>query len=130
MRFFLDNTFAPRAGRSLAAIFEGEHVVQHLRERWAGDASDGVWLPALAQEGEWVILTHDRQMNRDHGYVIQACRRSNVLVVFLARSWATLTFLEQHAKLLMYFKRLLEQLDRSRPGTVLLLGPRGALTRM
>jgi hypothetical protein len=130
LRLFLDNTFAPRAGRSLAAIFEGEHVVQHLRDRWAGDAPDPVWLPTLAQEGGWVIFTHDRHMNRDHGHVIQACRTSNVLVVFLARSWARLTFLEQHAKLLMYFQRLLDHLDKSRPGTVLLLGPRGALTRI
>lgn len=121
--------FAPREARSLAAIFEHQHVVTHLRERWAPDTPDKDWMTDLTAEGDWIVLTLDRNIRRKQDYLIKAHERSANVVVFIGKSWSRLPLLQRHAKLLLCFDAIEKEASRSRGGTVLFLGPRGKLSR-
>lgn len=129
MKFFLDNTFSPREARSFAALFAPDLEIVHLRETWPQDAKDEEWLPALIREGDWVILTHDRSIRRDHEYIVDTLRTSSCVAIFLAKSWQEMRLVSRHAKLLLYFERMVAEVAKSRRGTVLHLGPRGKLRR-
>lgn len=130
MKFFLDNMFSAPEARSLAALFDGEHSAEHLCDRWPrGDASDEEWMRALQKEDGWVILTYDRAMTRQHGHLIELHRRSKNRAVFFAGWWATQRVTARHSRLLACFERLVRELERSEPGTVLHLGARGTKLR-
>ena len=65
MRFFFDNCISRRIVRGLCE-FEAEqgHTLEHLTTRFVASEKDPDWLPALAAEGDWVILSADRKMRR------------------------------------------------------------------
>ena len=55
MRFFVDNNLSEQLARGMKAF--GEDVV-HLREFFAPDTEDPVWLERIGSEG-WFLITRD-----------------------------------------------------------------------
>ncbi len=63
MKLLVDNNLPPRLGRGLGALFEGDHHVQHIRDKFGtGSLPDEEWIVALGKEGGWCVLSGDRNI--------------------------------------------------------------------
>jgi hypothetical protein len=63
VKLLIDNNLPPRLGRGLGAIFDGQHHVQHIRDKfYTGSLPDAEWIDALGKEGGWCVLSGDRRI--------------------------------------------------------------------
>lgn len=63
MKLLVDNMFPPRLGRGLGKLFEGEHHVEHIRDKFGtGSLTDEEWIKRLGSEGGWAVLSGDRRI--------------------------------------------------------------------
>lgn len=66
MRFFLDNCISHHLAPGLNALSEPDgHQVVALREKYPQAARDEDWLPALSEEGDWVVISGDSRIYRN-----------------------------------------------------------------
>ena len=94
MRFFFDNNLSPKLARSLHAFVEPRHQVVHLKDRFAANTPDEVWMRALAGEPDWVIISGDLQI-RKNPHEIRAWQQAGHTTFFLKKGWIALTFWDQ-----------------------------------
>lgn len=78
MRFFIDNNLSEKLAKGMKEF--GEDVV-HLKEFFAEDADDEVWLRRIGDEG-WFLITRDDKV-RYRPSEIQALRNHQVGAFFL-----------------------------------------------
>lgn len=63
MKLLVDNNLPPVLGRGLGALFQGQHHVEHIRDKFgSGSLPDEVWIEALGKEGGWCVLSGDRRI--------------------------------------------------------------------
>jgi hypothetical protein len=63
VKLLVDNNLSPKLGRGLAKLFEGEHQVEHIRDKFGtGSLTDEEWIKLLGAEGGWCILSGDRRI--------------------------------------------------------------------
>ncbi len=92
--------FPPRLGRGLSALFEGEHEVIHMRDKFlTGALKDEDWIARLGAEGHWSFLSGDMQIakrrpSRD------TVLRANLIGFFPAPSILRRPFEEQVVRIL------------------------------
>lgn len=98
MKFFVDNCLAPKHAAALNALVQPEHSVMHLRDKFAADTPDEVWLTALGKEGGWIVLSGDCRISRN-AHERAAWHTSRLTAFFLAKGWQNLPLMEQHSKL-------------------------------
>lgn len=112
MKLLLDNNLPPALARALHELtireWENRHQVTHLRERFAANTPDTEWIAMLAQEGGWVVITHDR-LNK--GLEREALKRAGLKVFFLDRGWKDHNFWEKATQLVRWWPRIIEQAE-------------------
>lgn len=87
MKFFFDNNLPPRLARALREVLETEGFeIVALREKFPEDAQDEIWLPALAAEGEWVIISGDQDILKNKQRR-QVWIRAGLTTFFLMSAW-------------------------------------------
>jgi len=59
VKLFFDNCLAPKHAKAFNSLFEPDHQAVALREKFSPDTADAVWLPELAKEGDWIIISGD-----------------------------------------------------------------------
>ena len=65
MNFFFDNNLAPKLAHGLDQMAQPDHRVVHLKDRFPGNTEDVVWMQALANELDLVIVTADVRIRRN-----------------------------------------------------------------
>lgn len=114
MKFFVDNNLPPALAKALHALGEpSDHSVAHLKEKFAADISDSEWLAALAQEGGWSIVTHDK-LNK--GLEREVLRRAGLIVFFLDKGWANHGFWDKAHNLVRWWPRIISQANGIKGG--------------
>jgi len=126
VRLFFDNNLSPRIARGLHALTQPDHQVVHLKERFAANTPDVVWMRALAGEEGWIIVSGDLQI-RKNPHEIRAWQEAGHTTFFLKKSWMDLTFWEQAWKFAKVFPDLLETAKRAKSGSVFYLTPNGKI---
>lgn len=126
MRFFLDNNLSPTYCALLRAL-DPDKKIHHLRERWPPSTHDDVWLPALAAEGDWVVLSGDVRISKS-AKLREAWKAAapKLTTFFLAPGWTNLGFWEQAWRIVRWWPLITEQSDRMEPGAVFLVPAGGA----
>jgi predicted nuclease of predicted toxin-antitoxin system len=66
LKFFFDNNLAPKLAHGLNQMVEPDHHVVHLKDKFAADTEDAVWMQGLAHEHDLVIVTADVRIRRNH----------------------------------------------------------------
>lgn len=65
MKLLVDNNLPPKLANGLAAFFDGEHEVVHIRTKFStGSLDDEVWIRLLGNEGGWAVLSADMNIAR------------------------------------------------------------------
>lgn len=122
MKFFFDNNLSPKLARSLDVLVQPEHRVIHLKERFAADTADEVWMRALAGESDWVIISGDLQI-RKNPHEIKAWQEAGHTTFFLKKGWTDLSFWDQAWKFAKVFPELLATAERARKGSAFFITP-------
>lgn len=65
MKFFFDNNLAAKIAKGLNGFVSPEHQVVHLKEQFAANTDDAVWMAQLAQQEDWVIITADIRVGKN-----------------------------------------------------------------
>ena len=100
MKLLVDNNLSPKLARGLAGLFDGEHEVRHIRDKFGtGSLPDEEWIERLGREGGWSVLSGDRRIatrkpSRD------LFLRSNLIGFFLLPAVLDLPLHRQAARLL------------------------------
>ena len=112
MKLLLDNNLPPALARALHELtireWENLHQVTHLRDRFAANTADAEWIAMLAQEGGWIVITHDR-LNK--GLEREALKRAGLKVFFLDGGWKDHNFWEKAVQLARWWPRIIEQAE-------------------
>jgi len=107
VKFFIDNNLPPPLAHALRELSKpDDHLVCHLRDKFAENTLDTVWINSLSEEGGWVVVTHD---NLNKGLEREALRRAGLMVFFLDKSWKDHKFWEKAHNLVKWWPRIIEQ---------------------
>lgn len=125
MRLFFDNCIAPKHVRALAALWD-DHILVHLREKFAPNITDQEWLPRLKSEGDWVVLSGDFNIVRKRR-TLAVWRECALTSFFLVDGWQELPMPQQHAKLTIVLGDILARAARAPAGSAFRVRMRGAI---
>jgi len=64
VKFFFDNNLAAKIARGLNCFVSPDHQVVHLKEKFAAETDDAIWMKQLAQQEDWIIITADRRIGK------------------------------------------------------------------
>lgn len=126
MRFFFDNNVSGRIAHALHSLadFDRDEVV-HLRDRFPPETIDIDWIPALAEEKSWVILSGDSRI-RSRPAERQAFMKAGLTTFFFAKGWMNTPFWDQAALLVRWWPRIREQANLVAAGSFFEVPHRGS----
>ena len=108
MKFFFDNNLSPYLAAAIHQLCKPHGVeVVHLRQRFPGDCADHVWISALADEGDWSIISHDRFVKND--LEKDALRQSGLVAFILSRPWSRHQEWDKAWHLVRWWPRIMNQ---------------------
>lgn len=111
MNFFIDNNLPPALAHALDALSKREgHHVHAKRDKFPPNTPDVEWLGELAREGDWVILSEDRNILRKP-HELAARMESGLTAFFLEKGWSSLNFWTTSAKLVQWWPKIMEQAE-------------------
>lgn len=111
MKFFFDNNLSPylaRGIKELSAVTPGVEQVIHLKDRFARNADDLLWISELADDGPWYIISIDR-LNKQHGAEREALRRAGHTVFILDGQWSKHGFWLQTERFIRWWPQIVAQ---------------------
>ena len=111
MRFFLDNCLSPRQAKALNALSEADgHKVVHRMDQFARNTPDEVWIPAIAKQEEWVIVSGDMRIFKSR-LLRQVWIEARLTTFFLGKGWMNQEFWEQAWWLVRWWPRIIQQAE-------------------
>lgn len=87
---------------------------EHVRRKFGESTPDLEWIEALAREGGWVLISHDKLWRVPQQK--EALRRAQLVSFFLNDGWEHLTLMIKMQKLLGIWEKLRDTAGRARPG--------------
>lgn len=89
--------------------------VTHLREKFSANTPDVVWIRALGEEGEWVIVSGDLRITKNAAER-EAWRESGLTAFFLKSAWADQGLWLFASRFLAWWPRMLAQAEMAAKG--------------
>lgn len=83
MRVIFDENLSPPLARALSALFEGEHEIVHIRQKFGPRVTDTEWIARLSAEGRWIVISGDSKITKRKAEQA-AFRNSRLIGFFLA----------------------------------------------
>lgn len=100
MKLLVDNNLPPRLGRGLAALFEDDHEIIHIKDKFkTGSLADADWIERLGKEGGWCVLSADRRIAKQRPSR-ELFLRAGLIGFFTLPTVMKLPFNEQTARIL------------------------------
>jgi hypothetical protein len=120
VKFFFDNNLSPHLARAIGELCKADTQpakVVHLRDLFAPDTEDHVWLGTLADEKDWVVISQDRFMKSD--LEREAVRKSGLIVFALHNSWNDHRHWEKAQNLVKWWPALQDHATRYTGGAAI-----------
>lgn len=116
MNFFFDNNVSLYIVRALGCLSEKDkHYVTYLRNEFAPNTDDVIWMSKLKKEGNWIIISGDTRIKRNP-HEREAWLESGLTTFFLAKGWMNIPFWIQAQKLVRWWPLIVEQSQRVQSG--------------
>ncbi len=128
MKLLLDHNLAPRIAKALNALFDGQHEIVALRDKFPPNTLDVTWITALDQDRGWAVLTRDLHI-RTRPHERAALDRARIVFFFLAGSWGSFGVEETAARLIRLFPKMAAQTALAESGRFELPINAGSLLR-
>jgi hypothetical protein len=132
VRFFFDNNLAPAYVDALRLLSSREFTADelcHLTQKYRPDAADEVWLPSLAKEGDWIIISGDPRISRSPREQA-AWLSAGLTTFFLAKGWMDRPFWLQAVSLIRFWPEIRQTADTAGGGTGFLVRVNGKIDRL
>lgn len=126
MKFFFDNNLAAKIAKGLNGFVSPDHQVVHLKEEFAANTEDTVWMSQLTQQKGWIIVTADVRIGKNP-HEIQAWKQAGHTIFFLKPGWLNMTFWEQAQKFVKCFPQIIEKAERAKRGDSFLVSVNGKI---
>jgi hypothetical protein len=110
VRLLLDHNLSPKIARALHALFEPDHEIVALRERFPPDIADADFIAQLDQQGSWAVLTRDLRI-RTRPHERTAMDASRIVFFFLDGAWKKLTVADTAVRLIRLVPKMASQVD-------------------
>ena len=120
MKVVVDENLPPALARALHALFNGEHDVIHIRDRYGPGVTDLQWIPELSSEGSWVVISGDRRIGRNKAE-LNAFRSSRLIGFFLAAGLQKAPLVKQAERILALWEGIEVLAARTKPGSMFIL---------
>jgi len=126
LKFFFDNNLAAKIAKGLNGFVSPDHQVMHLKEQFAANTDDAVWMTQLAQQEDWVIITADVRIGKNP-HEIEAWKHAGHTIFFLKPGWLKMKFWDQAHKFVKAFPEIIETAARARRGSAFLVTVNGKI---
>jgi PIN like domain len=83
VKVFFDHNMSPAMARAFRELFQKEHEIKFLAEKFQPNTPDIQWITTLSQEGQWVVISGDRRITRNRAEY-HIFRNSNLIGLFLS----------------------------------------------
>ena len=110
MKLLIDHNISYRIARSLHALFELEHEIVALRDRFPDNTPDIEWIEELDQQGAWAVLTRDLRI-RTRPHERKAMDASRIVFFFLAGAWRKSDVAETAVRLIRLVPKMAAQVE-------------------
>ena len=111
MKILIDEHLPPPLARSLNALFDGQHEIQHLRERFGPGVEDIQWINTLSREGRWIVISADRRIARNRAEYL-AFRNSRLVGFFMSKGLYKSPLLKKAERLLALWEGIIGLAER------------------
>jgi hypothetical protein len=85
VKVVIDENLSPALARALNALFDGEHEVVHIRDKFGPGVKDVDWIANLSAEGRWIVISGDTSIAKKKAEQA-AFRNSRLIGFFLAHA--------------------------------------------
>jgi PIN like domain len=106
VKFFFDHNMSPAMARALRELVRGEHEITFLAEKFPRDVSDIDWITGLSNDGQWIVISGDRRITRNHAEY-HAFRNSNLIGLFLSQGLNKAPVVKQLERILALWSTIL-----------------------
>jgi hypothetical protein len=117
VNILIDENLSPALARALSALFDGEHKVVHLREKFGPSVKDVEWIEALNREGRWIVISADRRITRNKAEY-HVFRNSKLIGFFMSRALYKSKLTKQVERLLALWDGMVDLAERVEGGAV------------
>lgn len=125
MKFFFDNQLSPYLAEAIGALCKpAGHQVAHLRTKYAHDIKDTEWIPALAAEGEWIVISGDLNIIRTRAEK-GIWKEAKLIGFFLKAGWIEIPQWDQASRLFKIWPLIVKQTSLVATGTTFLVPVKG-----
>lgn len=128
MKFFFDNNLSTKLAKSLHVLVEPEHQVVHLKDRFAANTPDEIWMAALAGEPGWIIVSGDLRI-RKNPHEIHAWEAAGHTTFFLRAGWINLPLWTQTWTFVKCFPEIAATASRAKKGTFFMVSTMGKIDK-
>ena len=109
MKFFLDNCVSRKCETILNILSEDQdYQVVHLRSRFPANTPDPVWIKALGDEGDWIIVSGDMKISRSKAEQ-KAWHESGLTAFFFGQNWANQNIWKQMENLMGWWPMIVRE---------------------
>jgi hypothetical protein len=107
VKYFFDKNLSPHLAAAIGALCKPHAVqVNHIDQKFPHGPPDVEWIHALAQEGEWVIISQDRfTKNRAER---EALKATGIVSLLLTKQWVVLKEWDKAWHLIRWWPRLMD----------------------
>ena len=129
MKILIDENLPPCLARALGELFKGEHEVIHLRDRFGPKVKDTEWIPTLAGEGRWIVISEDRRITKNRAEY-SAFMNAQMKRFFLSKGLHKAKFLKKVEKIIFYWDDIIEFSSRMAGGAMFELPVSGSVRQL
>jgi len=126
VKFFFDNNLAAKIAKGLNGFVSPDHQVVHLREQFAANTDDTVWMTQLAKQEGWIIITADVRIGKNP-HEVEAWKQAEHTIFFLKPGWLKMTFWDQAQKFVKCFPEIIKKAERAEHGASFVVSVNGKI---
>ena len=112
--------------KSLHVLVQPDHQVIHLKEKFEANTLDEIWMPALAEEANWIIISGDLRITKNP-HEIRAWQEAGNTTFFLKKGWINLDFWTQAQKFVKCFPLIIKIAARAKSGEMFFVNVNGKI---
>ncbi len=117
MKILIDENLPPALARALNALFDGDHEIAHLREKFGPGVKDIQWIGDLSREGRWIVIPADRRITRNKAEYA-TFQNSRLIGFFMAPGVDKSPLVRQMARLLLLWDNIVDLAARMEGGAM------------
>lgn len=114
MKFFFDENISFRLASAVQSL-EEDHEVVHVFDKFRRGVLDQEWIPSLADEGDWIVISGDFNITRNRE-IRQIWHDSNMIGYFLVKSWMHLDKYTFVGNFMKTWPKVIQSAENARAG--------------